>query len=1230
MGEPLERQPDAPKKPVILDNIFAPDFNTFKPGTDLKRDDNKDAPKKDDKSGTQPDAPPPGNIPRVKLSEGTDLFLPDVPGNWDQILDKAFPKGDKPKPGTEGGDKKGEKGDKKAPDAPQAPGDPPNVHRNADKKVDSVVYPDGKKREFTHDAKKGFVGVSQTDSQGTKNYVKKDDGKWYMKAGTLELPLAGEFDLRDNGDFALRNSPTQPWQVESPQGKISVERPQVAPPKRDAGPGADTRPAPPKVQVETTRDAKGNIETARLPDGTLRTYKYDESGKEVLQVSDKVKTPGGERTETWTRQVLPTGALSDKFTKTQPAGSTETREKVKPLDNGSYEYTDSKGERKTASLAPQGDGKPNTPWKADVKMDEKGRFKSIENDRFKRDYEYFEGTTKIKSYSVTDKQNGQSATWSRSAPESANWSGRTGQGQIVNMQGEFAVTDDGVHVVQRLGGSDGGGKENYAFLGNGTRVSIAATENNGLVASEGGQTRYVKRGDGSSVAFTNNDNTQISVFDGASKQRTTWTKGTDGNWKSDSPYETDARKDLKFNEKGELSYTDAKGDTRTRTLAGEEIVGKKDGSKLIFDNQGQLSKVQFGDVTRTFQKDAKGAITGVSETNSKGETKTLFPPSLKTGEKVEGAKLSEAGDLQYSIKGADGKVAKNVTERSNGLRLEHDADNTLRKSVKPNGMSRSFDYIGEGATKQLAQVTDTRQTKEGEKSTTWKRQADPSGKLSEDFHSETEKGKPKTPRKIGEIKPDGEYEYTTKDSKPGDKPRIQGLTAGDGGLSGSAEEARLNLLETMEKNLDEPRLKRMDEMMKAFESRMADRATARKLAGVTGAEKVDEEVGNSIARTYDNLAQMVNSDDSGTFFSKSQRAFLAENFLFHAQDTTTMDQGAVSMGGQDSQGHGTCWIQAAHIWGMTQRPEHMADLLKQVSLTGSYTTKNSGEKGDQPKTINFSKDYLKFPDGYQETGWSISKALDRWDRQGNMMRQCDGDRSPLGKIFDYTLPVIGGRGQSPGALDGGTHNSFTTTGNRWYTGNAEIMKMVTGDSPCDVKMGDHGKGTLIDGDMRKTLLEKGSVLNYSPGHMKSMHLKQVEGQWCIIQDNQHGEYDDRIVARISNLEAWAKGDKSAEKQVNELVKQRKYRLESDSTIKGMIKPTADSNDWNDGGGNKSRQFQPYRDTPGDGGGGYQPQPQPQPWDNSGGGGYPQPQPYPYPQPQPQWRYYPQPRRGGWR
>src|SRR5262249_116765 len=159
-------------------------------------------------------------------------------------------------------------------------------------------------------------------------------------------------------------------------------------------------------------------------------------------------------------------------------------------------------------------------------------------------------------------------------------------------------------------------------------------------------------------------------------------------------------------------------------------------------------------------------------------------------------KLTADGDLQYTIRGGDNKIISKVNERSNGTKLEYDGDNLLLKATKPNGFTRKFDYVGEGASKQLAMVTDTRPTKDGDRSTVWARKGLPQGGLSDDFYSAGPDGKEKTPRKIGNVTPDGDYEYTDKNSKPGDKPRVQRLDSGDGtGFSGSVEESRLNLME---------------------------------------------------------------------------------------------------------------------------------------------------------------------------------------------------------------------------------------------------------------------------------------------------------------------------------------------------------------------------------------------------------------------------------------------------
>ncbi len=1089
------------------------------------------------------------------------------------------------------------------PDAPLP--DPDNVTRGADGKIERIVYPDGRVRTFIHDSR-GLSQVTETDTHGTRAYV-NNSGNWSLRAGSIELPLAGEFDLRENGAFALRNATNQPWQIENPDGTRTIERPRIQTVRVDTG--GDT--SAPRATVELQRDRHGNIDQVRLPNGSTRAYRYDESGRELLQITDTVKTPQGDRVEQWTRQAQPTGGMSSDFVRTQPASTdAERRTGVRVTETGSYEYSDARAERKVSQLAITGDASSQTPWRSNVNRDDQGRFRSIENDRFRRDYEYFEGTNKIRSYTVVDKRTGEGATWTRANADSDMWTSRSRNGyQTSGMRGEFSVTDDGLHLVRKQGESP------YVFLPDGTRCEVTVGQDGNVSARAEGRVRYVRRTDGGTVAYTKADGSEISVYDHQNRTRVTWSRGTDGNWTSDSAYEPGSRRDMTFNDKGELSYKDSSGATRTRTLDGQEIVQKEDGSKLVYDRQGNLTKVIFGDTERTFVRDGN-QITGITET-TRGERRSVFPPPLARGQRMEDVQLSRDGDLSYIIRGTDQNVHSAVTERSNGLRVEYDDSGFLKSVRRPNGMTRAFEYAGEGVNKTLIQVRDARPSPTGERVTTWSRNALPNGGYSPEFQSRTDQGRDRPARTIGNILPDGSYEFTTADQRPGDRPRVQRLTGGDGGgeafASDNVEDAHFNLMDTMRQHMDEPRLQRMEEMMRAYEQRMQQRAVARRLAGVTSPETIDQDVAQTVSRTYDQLSQLVSGQDPRALFDQNQRVFLAENFMFHAQDPTTMDQGPSSPG--DSSGHGTCWIQAAHIWALTQRTDHMADLLRQVALTGRYTTKNGGEQGSGPKTVEFSREYLRFPDGFQETRWCISKATDMWDRRGNMMSQCDGERSPVGKIFDYVLPVLGGRRQTPAAMDGGTYDSFNQPGNRWYVGNAEIMQMVTGDRPCDVARPQYSAGHLVNNDIRRTLLEKGTVLNYLPGHLRSLHLRQMDGQWVLYQDDQHGESDDRIVGRITDLERWARGDNSACRTVNERVNHRRFRLETDYTIRGTIQPSPDSNNWNNTPSRHQQTVPDFAPRPGYSPqpGGWNPQPggwNPQPggWNPQPGGWIPQPDP----------------------
>ncbi len=374
--------------------------------------------------------------------------------------------------------------------------------------------------------------------------------------------------------------------------------------------------------------------------------------------------------------------------------------------------------------------------------------------------------------------------------------------------------------------------------------------------------------------------------------------------------------------------------------------------------------------------------------------------------------------------------------------------------------------------------------------------------------------------------------------------------------------AREAFLKEMKEHLAQPRIERMQNMMKCFEDRMRDRADLRKLAGVRSNAEIEAHHKTTVTETYKNLSEMVKGNQPDSFYSQSTRAKLAENFMYHAQESCTSDQGLSDE--RDKKGHGTCWINSSTAWGLTQHPHAMAGVLKQVALKGQYTTKNSGEMGttnpltidrvdSPPRTVKFSKENLSF-EGKQENEWSISAATEKWALSGSTFRWIEGDRSPVSRIFDYTLPALGGRAE--GDVDGGTYTSGVTTKGSTFIGSRDIMHMVTGDTILDMphKHKDYSDpGHLLDDNFRKSVLEKGAVLNYSSGHQMSQTIRRINGQWCVIQDNQLGESGDRIIQRINNLERWATGASDAARDVSEAVRYKSFRLRGGEPVFGAVK-----------------------------------------------------------------------------
>ena len=396
--------------------------------------------------------------------------------------------------------------------------------------------------------------------------------------------------------------------------------------------------------------------------------------------------------------------------------------------------------------------------------------------------------------------------------------------------------------------------------------------------------------------------------------------------------------------------------------------------------------------------------------------------------------------------------------------------------------------------------------------------------------------------------------------------------------STTVREAHDRLLAVMrEAQLDAPRLARMNEMMQAFELRMRERGECRRAGRVQHPQQIEQASQQAVIRTYDQLAAMVSERGPNTFYNQQTRRFMAENFMLYAAQPCVMNQGPSTS--TDRTGHGTCWEKAGQTWAMENHPDAMANLLRQVCLRGEFTTLNSGTPGSPPRTFRFSPAFLGFAPNLQETNWTLSTAND------------NGNRSPVGRVFDYVLPVLIGRRQ--GNIDAGTNGEIS-----------QIMQMVTGHRPSELANAAH-RGHLIPGHTSEAvaLLDHGALLRYEPGapgapgrpprpgHWMSRHLQRMmingERRWVVIDDNQWGPQSDRIVGIINNLEDFRNRGWAAMTPADQIPQYARFAVPNDTGI-GVTSPT---NPYRP----QPIRPQPYRPQP------YRPQPyrpqpiRPQPW-----------------------------------
>ncbi len=83
-------------------------------------------------------------------------------------------------------------------------------------------------------------------------------------------------------------------------------------------------------------------------------------------------------------------------------------------------------------------------------------------------------------------------------------------------------------------------------------------------------------------------------------------------------------------------------------------------------------------------------------------------------------------------------------------------------------------------------------------------------------------------------------------------------------------------------------------------------------------------------------------------------------------------------------------------------------------------------------------------------------------------------------------------------------------------------------------------------------------LTYAPGHLRSQTVRKVDNDWYLIQDDQHGENNDKVLAKITDIEKWVAGDRNVEQPVKisalELLHKKQYTGSGDADRHQTVTP----------------------------------------------------------------------------
>lgn len=1000
---------------------------------------------------------------------------------------------------------------------------------------DEIKYPNGEKAKFTRNGSEiNRIVFYDKDGKEESHYVKRGNDWYSQTRDGMKAKLDGRIDVSPTGNVSMEVEPNT-WRTRKTDGTIQMERQN----KDGSRVGYDSEGRPNKItrpdksvveadyqngQVSGIREFNANgslsqswtkkgdhYESTQAPGENRKNFQLGENGE--FKFDRSIVYPGGEKVRDISRDAdgkvnkIVTKDADGKVTlerqgnewsmrmgsmppikypgQVQVSANNDVSFEVKP---GIWQTEKADGSVRTERANRDG---------SRVATTKDGQVQSIT----RADGTVVEGTYKEGKLSEVTEYgaDGRKTTWK---DQGDHWEGSNGQ-QRKNLQ----MFNTGLTLWE---GKDG---TKHGVMGDGRTLRERPGEAQ-FSFDKKGQIDSITYPDGEKLKFTRFDSgaikgieqykndklfrTQTRDSEGSSKWAVTAPNGknkTDWN----GQYEVTATGDVRFKEEGarnkdglwSIARPDGKNYKEQLLPEGGRKIINNDKSFAEIDANGLVRKTGTSkDNYRTFEYD-NGQLSKVTDYRKGKQPSTTDYASDQSRKEV---KVNEFGDITYRT--TDGKA---VMEKANLSKVEIDKDGYLQKVTQPDGSTREFNYKTSGTKKELDAIIDSRTNEKGEVRTEkWQREA-----ASNNFVKE---GDPKSIRKDVEVFQNGDYQYKSTD----DKTRVAkaGRDRGENGMSASVDEARDRLLESIEPHMDQARRQRMEAFMKQFEKRAQSRIEDQVAAGMDRS-KVEEDWQRKVAGTYDHLSAMTKTDLPNAPYDLQTRVKLVENSMLFAMEPTKNNQG----------GHGTCWIEGPiNLIGWTNNPDKMARLVSQVSTTGTFTTVEGPNNGGGPKTYTIPKQQLNFD--AEARGWTVDgndKTFWKGGGYGTI------PRSPVGQICDHTLSYIGGR--SDGGTHGGTWESFHTTGNRWYYGSQELLRMATGDTAKLVRIqsnniSDWDARRLTSGDLKDEMLKRGGVVLVGPGHIFTAKLVHNNGERAIVADNQWGPSNDQKIGVVKDVSSW--------------------------------------------------------------------------------------------------------------